>query len=90
MDLKKLDFAVGDALVGEAKVRPGAFKAFLQTAVLPHELLDAALERDVLGCQRLNGLSGNHLIEVAEGAGAVTLAACTTRTAMASEPAALP
>ncbi|MFC4466866.1 hypothetical protein ACFPH6_20430 [Streptomyces xiangluensis] len=30
------------------------------------ELLDAALERDVLGGQSLNRLSGNHLVEVAE------------------------
>ncbi|WP_329537155.1 hypothetical protein OG568_52490 (plasmid) [Streptomyces sp. NBC_01450] len=66
MEFKDLSFEVSDALVGEAQVRPGAFKAFLQRAGFPGELLDAALERDVLGGQRLNRLPGNHLVEVTE------------------------
>ena len=66
MEFKDLSFEVSDGLVGEAQVRPGAFKAFLQRAVFPGELLDAALERDVLGGQRLNRLPRNHLVEVTE------------------------
>lgn len=66
MEFKDFSFEVSDALVGEAQIRPGAFKAFLQRAVFPGELLDAALERDVLGGQSLNRLPRNHLVEIAE------------------------
>jgi len=66
LQLDKLGFEVGDAVVGEAEVGAGAFESFLQLAVLLGELVDAEFEGGVLGGQMLDGLAGNHLVEVAE------------------------
>ena len=51
-------FEVGDALLGEAEVRAGAFEPFLEGSVLAGELLDPVLEGGALRGQGLDRLAG--------------------------------
>jgi hypothetical protein len=63
---EKLGFEGGGALVSEAKVGPGAFQSFLQRAVFLGDLVDMVFEGGVFGDQLLDGLAGDHLVEVAD------------------------
>lgn len=63
---EELGFEVGDAFGGESEVGAGAFEPFLQRAVFLGELVDAVLEGGVVGGQLLDGLAGDHLVEVAD------------------------
>ncbi|MER6838889.1 hypothetical protein ABT320_33805 [Streptomyces cellulosae] len=62
----ELSFEVSDAFLGESEVGAGAFEPLLELAMLLGELVDAVLEGGVLGGQLLDGLAGDHLVEVAE------------------------
>ncbi|NED11853.1 hypothetical protein [Streptomyces sp. SID9124] len=55
-----LGFKVGDAFVGESKVGPGAFQAFLKGSVFLRQLVDSVLEGRVLGGELLDGLARDH------------------------------
>ncbi|MBX9399418.1 hypothetical protein K4749_39225, partial [Streptomyces sp. TRM72054] len=61
-----MEFEVSDPFLREAEVRPGAFKALLELAMLLRELVNPPFEGGVLRGESLDGFAGDHLVEVVE------------------------
>jgi hypothetical protein len=62
--LEKSCSQVGNLAVGEPVVGAGRLQSFLESPVLLGELVYTLLERGVLGGELLDGLAGDHLVEV--------------------------